>query len=339
MKHAKLFSILVFAIMALYGAVGFYFLPLATFQAELTRMSMLPEMMFGWTKPQPAIDPALLHQSSWQEADVLVVGDSFSDGRLWQTILTRAGLRVRTESWDSVRGVSDDFMPWLREQGFKGKYIVFEIVERNIVNVVARSMEIKRMQFHPNIYADNPRSPPLVSFDPKRGDYSGRFSIGIQTRINIWKYEHTSRAPDFASRELPNGTRFARIRNGCKLFSHARCNDALFLAEDRAEDIPMIALDNVEKLNARLHGITPIWAFVPNKSTAYLYPDKQFWNEAERRFHAPNILRSFRQAITNQTVDLYPANNTHVSTTGYLLLGEAIFQGMQHMQQEKITNK
>lgn len=89
------------------------------------------------------------------------------------------------------------------------------------------------------------------------------------------------------------------------------------------------ALKNIETLNSRLSGIIPIWAFVPNKSTAYLYPDKQFWSEAERRFGAPNLLRMTQQAIDEKTVDLYPANNTHFSTVGYLLMGEEILKTIQ----------
>lgn len=332
MKYAKLFSILVFSLIALYGAVGFYFLPLATFQAELTRMALLPESMFCQTRPQPAIDPALMLQSPWPEADVLVVGDSFSDGRVWQTVLTKAGLHVRTERWDNVRGICEDFMPWLREQGFKGKYVVFEAIERNVIDGANEWGACQHMQVHHSIYADGPRSPPPQSFNPDLTNYSGRFSIGIQTRLNTWKYEHASHTPDFASRELSNGVKLSRIKNGCKLFSHANCEDNLFLAVDRAEDLPDNTLDNIEKLNARLSGITPIWVFVPNKSTAYLYPDKQFWNKSEQRLHAPNILQTFRQAIDDETVDLYPANNTHVSTTGYLLLGNAIYKSMQQAQ-------
>lgn len=335
MRHARFFSILVFAITALYAAVGFHVLPLASFQGDLTRLGMLPESQFGWTKPQPAIAPALMHQSSWKEAEVLVVGDSFSDGRIWQTVLTQAGLRVRTESWDSVRGICEDFMPWLRNQGFTGKFIVLESIERNLVSDMAKSVECKDVQFHPSVYADTPRGPPAVSLDSKRKDYSGRFSIGIQAQINLLEYEHASGTPGFAGQSLANGARLARVKDGCELFSHAHCSDALFLTEDRSEDLPMSALDNIEKLNARLPGVTPIWVFVPNKSTAYLYPDKQFWDRAEQRFRAPNILRKFRQAIAAKTVDLYPANNTHVSTTGYLLLGEAVYQRLRQTQSEK----
>jgi hypothetical protein len=329
MKTAKYFSIIVFVAVLGYGAVAFYFLPMATFQGELTRMGLLPESLFGWTKPQPAIDPKWMQQSSMKEADVLVIGDSFSDSRVWQSVLTQHGLKVRTESWDSMRGVCTDFIPWLRAQGFAGKYVVFESIERNLVDDLGKSVACQQMQYHPNPSTDAPRFPPVVSFDVKQGNYAGKLSNGIKTQLNVLKYERMSLSPDFKSWLLPNDVKMARVPNGCELFSHARCNDALFLSYDMPEEIDAGVLENIEKLNTRLVGITPIWVFVPNKSTAYLYPDKQFWNEAERRFHAPNLLRMTQQAIQAKTVDLYPGSGTHFSTTGYLLMGEEIFKAMQ----------
>lgn len=334
MKHARFFSILVSLALLAYGAVGFYFLPMAAFQGDLTRMGQLPESSFGWTKPQPPVDPGLIQQSSLPDADVLVIGDSFSDNSewhslVWQTVLIQHGLKVRTVSWDNIRGPCEDFLPWLRSQGFVGKYVIFESAERSLVKRLSNSVDCRRMQYHPSVRTDAPRKPPIVSFDPNRRDYSGRLSIGIRTKLNMWKYEQFSRTNNFTSLMLPNEVKLARIKNGCSLFSHALCNDALFMAEDGKEDIPASALDNIEKLNARMPGITTIWVFVPNKSTAYLYPHKQFWIEAERRFHAPNLLGMTQQAIDNKTVDLYPANNTHFLTTGYLMMGEAIFKSMQ----------
>ena len=329
MKHAKYFSIFVFVAVLGYGAVAFYFLPLATFQGELTRMGLLPETLFGWTKPQPAIDPKWLQQSSMKEADVLVIGDSFSDGRVWQTVLTQRGLKVRTESWDSMRGVCADFTPWLRAQGFAGKYVVFESIERNLVDDLGKSVACQRMQYHPNPRTDAPRFPPAVSFDVNQGNYAGKLSTGIKTQLNVLKYERLSRSPEFKSWLLPNDVRMARVPGGCELFSHASCSDALFLSYDKPEEIDASALENIGRLNTRLEGITPVWVFVPNKSTAYLYPDKQFWNEAERRFHAPNLLRMTQLAVQAKTVALYLGNNTHFSTTGYLLMGEEILKAMQ----------
>lgn len=58
MKHAKIFSMAVMVMVMVlgYGAVGFHFLPQATFQGELTRMALLPESLFGWRQAQPALD-------------------------------------------------------------------------------------------------------------------------------------------------------------------------------------------------------------------------------------------------------------------------------------------
>lgn len=329
MKHAKIFSIVVMALVLGYGAVGFHFLPQATFQGELTRMALLPESLFGWRQAQPELDIQWMQQASMQEADVLVIGDSFSDSRVWQTVLTQQGLKVRTESWNSMRGICTDFLPWLRKQGYKGEYLVLESIERNMVQDIRKSITCEHMQYHPDPRADARRSPPIVSFNPEQGDYARRLSTGIKTWLNAMEYEQRRKAPDFSVWELPNDVRLARIPDGCKLFSHARCADSLFYSIDQPQDIDSTINNDIEALNARLGGLKVVWAFVPNKSTAYLYPEKRFWNEAERRLEAPNLLRMTRQAIATQVVDLYPANNTHFSTTGYLLMGEEILKAMR----------
>lgn len=328
MKHAKLFSIIVFAAAGLYGAIGLYFLPLAGFEGGLTRIGLLPESMFGWTIPQPAVDPALIKQASWQDADVLVIGDSFSDGRIWQTELVRHGLRVRTEHWSSIRGICDDFMPWLRGRGFKGKQIVLEVVERNVATGLANYVSCKKMDFHSSVLADMPRKAPPAVIDRNKADYSGRLSIGLQTRLNMNEYEQQSARPDFKSWDTGRGSIVVRVTDGCKLFSHARCADALFLAGDSPEDLSTDVIDNMQKLDKRMAGLNVLWAIVPNKTTAYLHPDKHFWEEAELRVHSADLLKTVRQAIQAETVDVYPANNSHFSTATYLAVGGTIYQAM-----------
>ena len=321
MKHAKFFSIFVFVTMAIYAIVGFYFLPLASFEGDLTRMGKLPESQFGWTKEQPSIDPNLMRQASWQDADVLVIGDSFSDPRVWQTALTREGLHVRTESWASVRDICDDFTPWLRKKGFKGQHVIFEIIERDVEGTLHKSIDCRKMESHSSASADQPRYPPATFIDRNKADYSGRLSVGIQVRLNVLKYERWD--------ENDFGIKMKRLTNGCDLFSHTRCNDVLFLGSNHVQDFDESTLANMEKINMRLNGLKPTWIIVPDKETAYLRPNKKFWDEAERRFHAPNVLKTFRQAIQEKTIDLYPANNTHLSTTGYLILGNAVYQSIR----------
>lgn len=326
MKPAKIFSILVVLIIGTYGLIGLYFLPLAGFEGGSTRMAMLPESLFGWNAPKPALSPELFKATDWQDADVLVIGDSFSEPRIWQSVLVKQGLHVRTLHWTNVRGICEDFYPWVRAQGFKGKWVVFEAVERNIAEGVPKEANCKKVVYHPSIHSDGPRQPPVAT--RPGNEWSGRLSVGIETALNARDYERLSDLPDFKKAGYPNGVFATRVQHGCELFSHARCDDVLFLG-DSAADVDARVLDDVERINARLNDITPIWAFVPNKSTAYLYPDKQFWNKAEVRVHAPNLLRMTQRAIQEKTVDLYPANDTHFSTVGYLLMGEEILKAMQ----------
>lgn len=324
MTSAKLFSILIFVTLAGYGAVGLYFLPLAGFEGDLTRVGKLPESMFGWNKPQPAIDPAQLLPTAWQDADVLVVGDSFSETRVWQSVLVKHGLRVRTEHWTSVRGVCEDFYPWVRAQGFKGTHVIFEVVERNIQAGLPNSVDCKKQLYYPNINADKPHAPPVTA-RPTR-DLSGRLSVGLETWLNGRDYQTLSRQPGFTGWNVPTGIKLERLPDGCRLFSHKRCQDALFYGSDRVSDMGEDVLKDVLTLNSRVGDLVPLWVFMPDKSTVFLHPDKQFWNEASQRFLSPNVLKVMRQALADKTVDLYPANNSHLSTTGYLLLGEAVYQ-------------
>ncbi len=333
MKYARIFSILVFASMALYGAIGLYFLPLAGFEGDQTRIGLLPEILFGWTKPQPAVEPA--PQAGWQDADVLVIGDSFSDGRIWQTELVHHGLRVHTEHWANVRGICEDFTPWLKDKGFKGKYIVLEAVERNVEAGLAQYVRCKKMDFHHSVEADKPKGPPPTVIDRHTPDYSGKISIGLQTRLNQSRYERLSAQPDFKSWDTGRGSIVARVPGGCQLFSHARCADALFLASDNLADLSQNVVNDMQILDKRMAGFNTLWVVVPNKTTAYLHPEKHFWDEAGSRVHSVNLLKVVRQAIEAKTVDVYPANNQHFSTSTYLIMGRAIYQAMQPYPQDK----
>jgi hypothetical protein len=329
MKYAKTFSILIMLTAGLYGMIGLYFLPLAGFEGDQTRIGLLPESLFGWTMPQPAIDPALIKQSAWQDADVLVIGDSFSVVRLWQTELVGHGLKVRTEHWASIRGICEDFTPWVRKQGFRGKHIILETVERNVTTGLADSVRCKKMDFHASFEAETPRNAPPVAIDRGQRDYSGRISIGLQTRLQMSKYEQQSSQTNFKSWDTGRGSIVARVANGCQLFSHQRCNDALFLASDNIPDLESNVINNMQILDKRMSDYDTLWVVVPNKTTAYLHPEKQFWDKADSIVHSVNMLKIVRLAIDAKTVDVYPANNQHFSTATYLSMGQAIYKSIR----------
>lgn len=327
MRPAKLFSVLVITALSVYAAVGFYLLPLGNFEGDLTRMGKLPESKFGWTKPQPAIDPALLVQSAWQEADVLVVGDSFSRPHLWQTILTGEGLKVRTVDWGSVGSICSDFGSWLRTQHFQGKYIVLELVERGAEGTLERSVRCDKMSYRADSYPVPP--PPEVLPNRENRSHTGQLSVGIQTWLHSLEYTYLTDDPNFRQWTLPNHVQMRRLDDGCELFSHPHCKDVLFLQEDRVQDFNETMLRNMGEITSRLKDYQLIWVIVPDKSTAYINSNKQFWNRQEERFGSPDLLQAFRQAIQEKTLDLYRGNDTHLSTEGFLLMGKTIRNSMK----------
>jgi len=295
----------------------------------------LPESLFGWTQPQPVLDSAEFAQADWHDADVLVIGDSFSVGRVWQTQLTRSGLRVRTVAWSSIRAICGDIQPWLHAAGFKGRYIVIEIVERNALDTVNNSLACNTMLATPVDANAEFSGPPAPYIDRTHRVMSGRFSVGIETWINERKYKRLSASPDFKSWKVNDVTTVARVPDGCALFSHSRCEDVLFYGGDKEDDLGADMFNGMNTIDARLKGYTPIWVIVPNKSTSYLQPNKQFWTQAAAHFNAPDLLKNFRQAIRDKVVDLYLGSNTHVSTSGYLRIGQLVLSQIQSLEQAR----
>lgn len=330
MNYSKLFSIFVVIALELYGLVGFYFLPLASFEGDLTRMAKLSDIQFLRTKIQPAVNPELLKQANWEDADVLAIGDSFTTLGIWQTVFEKQGIHIRTESWSSMFNICGDISDWIRDKGFRGKYIIIENAEKYHEIRLADSVKCIQTRYHP--LPPVSVHPPKILPDENTSNYSGSMSIGIITALNTYKYKKLSSKPDFLDWNELDDAKVVRIKNGCKIFSHLSCNDVLFFKEDRVQDLGNNVLENMQVINDRLKSFTLVWVVIPDKATVYLPTDKKFWDEAEHRFLAPNILREFRQAIQNNTIDLYLANDTHVTTTGFLLLGTLIYDNIYNRE-------
>lgn len=329
MKTAKFFFLSTFLCFTLYGLLGLYFLPLAAFQGDLTRMAMLPERLLGWKRAQPAIDEQLLQQSSIAEADVFVIGDSFSDGRVWQSVLTAHQLKVHTLLWGELPFVCEDAVIWLRAQGFKGRYLIIESNERNLLHRLNDSLACKSVQHKEKTGEANTRSAPIERFDVEHADYSSKLSVGLRTAFNTFLFQGLETSDVVDRVQLQPEVFLKKIKNGCSLFSHLKCDSALFYLPDSEQDVDPSALQKIEAISARLGDVVPLWVVVPNKATTYLYQAKYFWNALEQRVLAPNLLAMNLNAIKQGEVDLYPGNNTHYSTRGYLLMGDAIFKEIQ----------
>ena len=324
MSKNKLFVSAVCAVLTVYGLLGFYTLPSAHFEGDLTRLAPFPETLFGWTKKQPEIAASLLQQSPLNRADVLVIGDSFSAHGVWQSVVQQSGLRVHTEEWGSMPFICGDIEAQIRHAGFNGKWVIIETVERNLMHRINDSRQCAAGRYlQSSDKLSNPEPPPaLVARD--KLDYSGKISVGFNATINALLFSHIKENLNRLTYLFNQQVVVRPVVNGCQLFSHPACTHALFYSEESGSDNWQAAVDGIVELNHRLSGFTPVWVVVPNKTTSYFYPSKRLWAEIQSRNLGPDMLRVNTSAIESRLVDLYPGNNTHVSTEGYLLMGRAI---------------
>lgn len=322
MHKAKVFAVSIATFLLIYGALGFYALPFASFDGDLTRISPLPESQFGWIKPQPEIEHQWFVQSSLSEADVLVIGDSFSDPRVWQTVLVQRGVKVRTELWGAMPFICGDLGITLKKLGFKGRFVVIESVERNLSHRLKESINCQHVQYQTS--GDESRNPPPSYIDRQVKTYASKLLVGINTLSNAFVFNQLHEGINSIPLLLNEEVTVQPIDNGCNLFSHPACSHALFYAVENAEDQWEQSIESIIQLNTRLGDIQPIWVIVPNKSTTYRFPNKKLWGKLQNSGLGPDILQLVRSELAHGAVDLYPGNNTHFSTEGYLQLGSTI---------------
>lgn len=295
------------------------------FQGDLTRLGRLSETAFGPTQPTQPIDPALRVSSALHEADVLVIGDSFSRPLLWQSVLVARGLRVATADWQAVGPLCTDLAEVLRTQGFRGRAVVIESVERGLQSVLDAAQTCTHTRpgaFHA-----------LRTRQPAR-DWNAAGAFGLNTRetlftglLTAW---HTHRARTSEAPELVHRTdgaarvRIQHLPDGCARFSHRLCTRGLFFADDRtAPPFTAATVSRLQQLAARHPGLALTWLVLPNKSSVYLEPERASTAAAtlETTRLGPDLFAPFVRD-SRQMRDLYSPNDTHLSPEGYRRAGQ-----------------
>ena len=303
---------------------------------DLARVGNFPERYFGWQAPQPTISPDLLKDYPLSEADILVIGDSFSVSRIWQTKLVANGLKVGTMIWDDLK--TGDMLPSnlgdaLRAAGFKGRYVVIESIER----LFQKRMKTLTEAHNPIVKMDVfiTMDFPLYPFTERE-----RFSFsklngadwGVKALYNSIKLFLNLPDKYLKSRYVQ-----ALHFDGCQLFSHRLCNYAIFVESDfKKETFNSIANVRIVNENLLSVGIQPIWMIVPDKATVYLgygalnqYPYENIWQQFAQYpdLIAPDLGAAFIPK-SRTLKDFYMPNDTHLSTSGFLYLGDYMAQFM-----------
>ncbi|MBS0272420.1 MAG: hypothetical protein JSR85_07230 [Proteobacteria bacterium] len=330
MKRQKFFvkTFLIFYFML--AIVAFFFLALADFNGDLTRLGKLSEYAFGWKKKKPKIDPNLLKSSSFKDSDIVVVGDSFSEKFIWQTRLTKNNYKVKTIDWEELdQKLCTDFEELLISHNFRGKLIIIETVQR--MAEIRASASLSCDSSKTLLDYESTMNPPLISL-PKFGlNFKEKIITGIETFFNTIKAVSNPHA-DSIFIEKDGGHRVALkpLKKGCKWFSNRYCEIGVFLDNDL--DFPSLTnntIDKIKKINASFHQFKIVWLVVPDKSSIYTEREElEFWKELEKNNLGPDLFSSFIKE-RDKIVDLYLPNDTHLSSAGSLFMGELAKQWIE----------
>lgn len=293
---------------------------------DLTRIGRVPESDFGWRAAQPGVPPAALADAPLAEADVLVIGDSFSVGRLWQSVLVEQGLKVATTHWDQMdNALCGDLATWADAQGFRGRTVIVQTVQRWIARRVDRSLACMRTA---HAYQAMGRSARPSSEPPAWAlNESARLSTGLVT----WTHGRRVRRElqEVVFRDPANNLPLVSVRplgDGCDQFSHRLCDRGLFLAEDVVMAVPDgKELAFARRFNEAHPGLQIVWMVVPDKTTVYAEPERgaAFGRQLREAGLGPDLFAE-AQAARRTIRDFYWPNDTHLSTQGMRHVGEVV---------------
>jgi hypothetical protein len=300
------------------------------FQGDLTRLGRLSETEFGPTLASAALIGSELRQSSaLPQADIVVIGDSFSEPLLWQSVLTHQGLKVATLHWRELGPLCRDFGAVLRAQGFQGSDIIIESVERGVHAHLAKSIDCEHTP--PRQYQ--------TGRPAKDWQSTGRFNLNTRETLltGLITTLHTHRARQSDEAELINSldgaamVRIQQVPQGCQVFSHRLCRRGLFFADDRtAPPFSATHVAQMQLITGRHSDLAVTWLILPNKSTVYLTPERSETLGAALPEHllGPDMFARMA-ALRLEQKDLYSPNDTHTSIAGHLEIGRQVLHWLQ----------
>lgn len=300
---------------------------------DLTRLGYLLEEDFGWNMKQPLVPVERMKSFSIEEADVLVIGDSFSAGLVWQSQLVSEGLKPATWHWNPLM-LCEDIGVAVRQAGFRGRYMVIESIERSFQKNMSYRCN-KTINIRKNAYAGLAPETDRIRIPSTKNPLGGDWMF--KALYNKIKLSRLNTSQDFIE--------FGPVRvvpiDGCKLFTNKMCEYGLFYFNDFKKKT-YSAIANVLAVNRNLHkvGIQAIWLIVPDKSTVYLgygkynrNPYVNIWQKLaqHKELTVPNLDEKFIRE-SRQVKDFYVPNDTHLSTNGYIFLGDEVVRYINNMK-------
>lgn len=290
---------------------------------DLSRTGRLSESEFGWRQPPPPIPEKDLRAVPLDQADIVVIGDSFSMTYMWQSELVRAGYKVTTTYWGQyAETMCGDLQSWLARAGFKGKLVIFESVERLLKERMERSTQCATMT-KPFAAMEKPLIPALKAVPGFALNWDAKLVSGVITQFHTWQAKRTPGDLQFWFR-----TSVRPVADGCAQFSNRFCSKSLFFDEDLDNgQLDLQDFARMQAFNAKQAATPFLWMVIPDKTTTYVDPARsKAFMDAFRAARLGPDLYALTAEHRMKVKDLYFPNDTHLSMHGQVILGQRMLE-------------
>ena len=293
---------------------------------DLTRLGLLPERAFGWNIAEPIIAGRSATVEKLEDAEILVIGDSFSISGVWQAYTFSPERKYITLR---LGRICRDYPEYIASLGKPPKTLIIQVVERNardVLTVDCAESLLKTVDGRqelrggrPLVLAHKDSDEPHTGDRPKSildGVFGYKYVVGSALYYLFPGVQHRPGSD--------GGVWIKKVDDGCRFFSNAECEFSLFLGHDftrprLGEDFRSHKLATVKSTSERVLVIV-----IPDKSSVYLESRDQALRKDE-------ALRLFGRQLAIDVVplhtafydakfrikDLYSPNNSHLSVAGY----------------------
>lgn len=314
---------------------------------DLTRIGAYPESQYGWSTPQRVFAKPLFGNSVADQADVLVIGDSFAtamSNHQWQNqVVVATGMTVSTVS--SYDLTVDQVMADPAYQSRPPRFLVLTLVERHFPSVLARQARCEAGISVRASEAQSPGNPRSVSIPAvvdgveitRPTGWSDWRDVPLGLAVKKLVREAVYRV---SGRQLTKAWQYGL--NRADLFSNALPDRLIVFRGDiektaqwrepGPEGIDCLLSDLRRKVEA--DGRTRLVVLVaPDKLTAYTpwVNDRSVEGLSELgalvNRHPdliPPVDRALHAAIDAGTSDVYLPNNTHWGIQGHMVIGQVM---------------
>ena len=310
-------------------ALSIHYEPLS---GDLTRLGYLSENNYGWNKKQPV--QIIFPNPTSKFPEILVIGDSFSYGNVWQShIKEKYQKNFLTIRWSDLKNQSSCYFEYLKKSYPSLKSVIFETVEMGAVGKLIETSEMiqKPCKFKPSKpFIKQPKKFKTENLRNKNGFIKDPVFL-YKTFLNQFKIEEEIKTSSKTYiLKLKNKDLFSHVNSEYGLFYRNAINDKKawkIIDINRAIDASELIKDHLKN-----HNLESLFLLVPDKSTAYqeqiISKDIIYKNQILDRLKYDksfiSVIDEFKKLVANE-IDFYLSNDTHLSTLGYKHMGEIIF--------------